>query len=307
MITYLECEKGFSEIGEWHPGCWVNVVEPDRDDLAVLISRFGVPEDFINDVSDIDERPRLEHSANWIFTILRIPVTCTDREIPFMTIPLGILVNGDYIITICNYPSFLITDFINHTQKRSLDILTAPDFILRLINSCAYWFLRHLKDVHNTVAAAEKELQQSIRNEDLFKLMNLQKSLVIFAASISGNNLLLERMNRVFGNTFDRELFDDVSIEMRQADTTTAVAIQMLDRTLDTYASVISNNVNAIMKRLTSISLILMIPTLIASFYGMNVDVGISPTSPWAFPAIIGVGFALSLITTLWLRQIKWL
>lgn len=111
----------------------------------------------------------------------------------------------------------------------------------------------------------------------------------------------------MYRSELDRDLFDDVRIELRQADMSVTIATQMLDRTLGTYASVISNNVNAIMKRLTSISLILMIPTLIASFYGMNVDVGISMDNHWAFTAIVSVGFLLSIVICLWLRKIKWL
>ena len=137
--------------------------------------------------------------------------------------------------------------------------------------------------------------------------MNMQKTFVIFATSISGNNILLERINRLYWDKLDKGLLEDVSIELRQADSTVTIATQMLDRTMDTYASVISNNVNAIMKRLTSISLILMIPTLIASFYGMNVDVGISMDNHWAFAGIVGAGFILAAITCLWLRKIRWL
>ncbi|MBD5234178.1 MAG: magnesium transporter CorA family protein [Bacteroidales bacterium] len=308
MITYLECEKGFSEIEEWHPGCWVKVVEPTQEEMNILENHFGLPEDFLNDISDVDERPRIERNDGWICTIIRIPITCdSDAAIPFITVPLGVMVKDDIIITLCYYKNFLTTDFIDHTQKRNIDIKAAPDFILRLLNSSAYWYLKDLRDVYRMVADAESELEQSIRNEDLLKIMNIQKSLVIFAAAISGNNILMERLNRMYAGELDRELFEDVSIELRQADTTAAIATQMLDRTLNTYASVISNNVNAIMKRLTSISLILMIPTLIASFYGMNVDVGISMENDWAFGAIAGVGLTLSVLTTFWLHKIKWL
>ena len=221
--------------------------------------------------------------------------------------PIGVMVNGDYVISVCYSRNILIPDFIEHTRKRSIGIGSAPDFILRLLNSSAYWFLNYLKDVHRMVAEAEGELRRSIRNEDLLRLMNLQKSFVLFATSISGNNILLDRIKRMYNDELDAELFEDVSIELRQANTTVTIATQMLDRTLDTYASVISNNVNAIMKRLTSVSLILMIPTLIASFYGMNVDVLISPDNRWAFPAIIGVGFTIAAIICLWLRKIRWL
>ena len=305
MVTYLKCSDGFSIVDEWTPGCWVNVETPTADELGRLKNRFGLPEDFLNDISDIDERPRVENNDGWSCTVLRIPVE--GEEIPFATIPLGVMVKDEYVVTVCFYHNTLIADFIDHTRKRHTTIGRSSDFILRLLKSSAYWYIRYLKDVKNIVAEAEVGLKKSIRNEDLLKLMNLQKTFVIFATSISGNNILLERINRVYGQDFDKELFEDVSIELRQADSTVTIATQMLDRTMDTYASVISNNVNAIMKRLTSISLILMIPTLIASFYGMNVDVGISMNNPWAFGAIIGAGFILAVITCLWLRKIKWL
>lgn len=307
MIKYLELNEGFSEIVEWTPGCWVNVEEPNAEELQLLTDKFGLPEDFLNDVSDVDERPRVERNNGWICTILRIPVVSVENDVPYTTMPIGVMVNGDYVISVCYSRNILIPDFIEHTRKRSIGIGSAPDFILRLLNSSAYWFLNYLKDVHRMVAEAEGELRRSIRNEDLLRLMNLQKSFVLFATSISGNNILLDRIKRMYNDELDAELFEDVSIELRQANTTVTIATQMLDRTLDTYASVISNNVNAIMKRLTSVSLILMIPTLIASFYGMNVDVLISSDNRWAFPAIIGVGFAISAIICLWLRKIRWL
>ena len=301
----MKYSEGFSAINEWTPGCWVNIETPTLDELTNLRARFGLPEDFLNDISDIDERPRVEHNDGWECIVLRIPVR--DNDMPFITIPLGIMIKDENIVTVCLYKNTLVSDFIEHTQKRHTAISSSSDFVLRLLKSSAYWYIRNLKDVKNIVADAEVDLKKSIRNEDLLKLMNLQKTFVIFATSISGNNILLERINRLYGKELDMGLLEDVSIELRQADSTVAIATQMLDRTMDTYASVISNNVNAIMKRLTSISLILMIPTLIASFYGMNVDVGISMENQRAFVSIIGAGFILAAITCLWLRKIRWL
>ena len=305
MITYLKYSEDFLITKEWAPGSWVNIENPTPDELTNLKAKFGLPEDFLNDLSDIDERPRVEHNDGWDCIVLRIPVK--DNDMPFVTIPLGVMIKDEYIVTVCLYRNTLISDFIEHTQKRHTTISSSSDFILRLLKSSAYWYIRYLKDVKNIVADAEGDLKKSIRNEDLLKLMNLQKTFVIFATSISGNNILLERINRLYGQDLDKELFEDVSIELRQADSTVTIATQMLDRTMDTYASVISNNVNAIMKRLTSISLILMIPTLIASFYGMNVDVGIPMDNHWAFACIVGAGFILAVITCLWLRKIRWL
>lgn len=305
MTTYLKYSEDFLITKEWTPGSWVNIETPTPDELTNLKARFGLPEDFLNDLSDIDERPRVEHNDGWDCIVLRIPVR--DNDMPFVTIPLGVMIKDEYIVTACLYRNTLISDFIEHTQKRHTTISSSSDFILRLLKSSAYWYIRYLKDVKNIVADAEVDLKKSIRNEDLLKLMNLQKTFVIFATSISGNNILLERINRLYRDELDKGLLEDVSIELRQADSTVTIATQMLDRTMNTYASVISNNVNAIMKRLTSISLILMIPTLIASFYGMNVDVGISMDNHWAFVCIVGAGFILAAITCLWLRKIRWL
>ena len=305
MITYLKYSEDFLIAKEWAPGSWVNIETPTPDELTNLKAKFGLPEDFLNDLSDIDERPRVEHNDGWDCIVLRIPVK--DNDMPFVTIPLGVMIKDEYIVTVCLYRNTLISDFIEHTQKRHTTISSSSDFILRLLKSSAYWYIRYLKDVKNIVADAEVDLKKSIRNEDLLKLMNLQKTFVIFATSISGNNILLERINRLYRDELDKGLLEDVSIELRQADSTVTIATQMLDRTMNTYASVISNNVNAIMKRLTSISLILMIPTLIAGFYGMNVDVGISMDNHWAFACIVGAGFILAAITCLWLRKIRWL
>ena len=305
MTTYLKYSEDFLITKEWTPGSWINIETPTPDELMNLKTKFGLPEDFLNDLSDIDERPRVEHNDGWDCIVLRIPVR--DNDMPFITIPLGVMIKDEYIVTVCLYRNTLISDFIEHTQKRHTTIRSSSDFILRLLKSSAYWYIRYLKDVKNIVADAEVDLKKSIRNEDLLKLMNLQKTFVIFATSISGNNILLERINRLYRDELDKGLLEDVSIELRQADSTVTIATQMLDRTMNTYASVISNNVNAIMKRLTSISLILMIPTLIASFYGMNVDVGISMDNHWAFGYIVGAGFILAVVTCLWLRKIRWL
>ena len=307
MLTYLKCENGLSKIGEWRAGCWVNIEDPTPDELTMLAAEFGLPEDFLTDISDVDERPRVERNEGWMCTVMRIPIESPDADIPFTTVPLGVMVKDDYIVSVCFHKSNLISDFIEHTQKRNTDIRTSPDFILRLLKSSAFWYLRYLRDLKKLVAEAESDLRRSIRNEDLLRLMSLQKSFVIFATSISGNNILLDRINMLYCQELDKELFEDVSIELRQAESTVTIATQMLDRTMDTYASVISNNVNAIMKRLTSISLILMIPTLIASFYGMNVDVGISMDNHYAFGVIVAIGFLLAVITCLWMRKIKWL
>lgn len=307
MIRYLRCDKGFNEVEEWFPGCWVNVTEPTPGELKKVQERFGIPEDFVDDISDPEERPHIETDSVWTLAIIRIPRYEPDSDLQFNTAPMGVMVKDDVIVTICNFDNDLTVDFIDHTQRRNIEIPSAPDFILRLLNSSAYWFMRYMKAIKLIREQAEDELERSIRNEDLLQLLQLQKALVLFATAIKGNLLVLERLRRMYPQTIGRELLEDVEIELRQADSTVEVANAMFDRTLDTYANVISNNVNAIMKRLTSISVILMVPTLIASFYGMNVDIGISSTNTMAFWVIIGVAILLTVLACVWLKRIHWL
>lgn len=307
MIDYLHNDHGYTSIDGWHPGCWVNVIAPTDKELQLLREQFHVPDDFLGDVYDPDERPRIERNDGWVLTIIRIPMYDSEQSIPFFTIPIGVMIKGDDIVTLCYYDNALTTDFILHTQKRCIDVHSPADFILRILNSSAYWFLRYQLELKTCVSAAETELQRSIRNEDLLQLMNIQKSIVIFATSIKGNLMILTRLKRLFYDNMDMELWEDVEIELRQADSTLDIASSILDRTLDTYASVISNNVNAIMKRLTSISVILMAPALIGTFYGMNVNVLINPDNPWAFPALVGLSVIVTLVICIWLKKIRWL
>lgn len=307
MIKYIVGDDGLKEVADWQERCWVNVVLPTEEELEILAERFGVPVDFLEDISDADERPRVERHDSGLLAIVRIPLYEENRSVPFFTVPVGIAVVGGCVTTICNFNNELSVDFVEHLKRRNISINSASDFIQRFLNSAAYWFLRYLKSINAEMDAEEIELERSVRNEDLTRLLKLQKSLVVFNTSIKGDLLLLERLKRVVGDEIDEDLFEDVDIELRQADSMVEVTTAMLDRTLDTYASVISNNVNAIMKRLTALSLVLMIPTLIASFYGMNVDIGIPIHNPWAFWIIIGVAGFLSVIGLFWFRRIKWL
>ena len=179
--------------------------------------------------------------------------------------------------------------------------------ILRIIYSSAVWFLKYLKQINNDVATAEKELEKSIRNEDLLQLMKLQKTLVYFNTSIRGNEVMIGRLKNIFQDTdyLDLELLEDVVIELKQAYNTVNIYSDILTGTMDAFASIISNNVNAIMKRMTSLSITLMIPTLIASFYGMNVDIHLEGF-PHAFVFIVLLSAILSAVTFIWFRKIKW-
>ncbi len=307
MRKYLYSENGFVEKPVWAPNCWVNVECPDDDDFRFLTQELKVPESFLEDIADTDERPRTDTEGNWLLTILRIPLQSDRPEAPFATVPIGIITNDEIIVSVCYHHTEMMPDFIQHTRKKNIVVNNKLDLILRIIYSSAVWFLKYLKQINNEVTHAEKELERSIRNEDLLRLMKLQKALVYFDTSIRGNEVMIGRLKNIFQDTdyLDMELLDDVIIELKQAFNTVNIYSDILTGTMDAFASIISNNVNSIMKRMTSLSITLMIPTLIASFYGMNVDIHIGK-SPYAFILIVLLSAALSAGTFVWFRKIKW-
>lgn len=287
-------------------GCWINVEQPSEADMAFLGGELGVPQDFLESIGDADERPRIERDEKWTLTIVRIPVVESESSYPFTTIPLGIIYNDTYAITVTMRRTEMIPDFIKHAGHRHIAILNRPDFILRIIFSSTYWFLNYLKHINRRQTEAEHRLRKSVRNNDLIDLMRLQKSLVFFNTSIQGNEVLLTHLENVYADEFNHELLEDVEIELQQAANTVKVYAEILSSTLDTYASVVSNNVNDIMKRMTAVSIVLMIPTLVASFWGMNVEV---PLGAWRFGfwAISAGSFVLSAAVYIILRRLRWL
>lgn len=308
MRTYLYCEAGFVEKTQWLPNSWVNVVSPDNDDFEFLTKTLKVPESFLDDIADTDERPRTDTEGNWLLTILRIPVQNNQNgSLPFTTVPIGIITNNEIIVSVCYHDTDLLPDFIEHTRKKNIAVRNKLDLIFRLIYSSAVWFLKYLKQINLDINAAEKELERSIRNEDLLRLMRLQKSLVYFNTSIRGNEVMIGKLRTIFQDTdyLDKELVEDVIIELKQALNTVNIYSDILTGTMDAFASIISNNVNTIMKRMTSLSIVLMLPTLIASFYGMNVDIHLEEV-PFAFSLIVLFSIGLSVMAFFIFRKIKW-
>ena len=158
MRTYLYSEAGFIEKSQWMPNSWVNVECPDDNDFDFLTQELKVPESFLEDIADADERPRTETEGNWLLTILRIPMQSSQHGIPFITVPIGIITNNEIIVSVCYHKTELISDFIQHTRRKGIVVNNKLDLILRMIYSSAVWFLKYLKQINNDVANAEKTL-----------------------------------------------------------------------------------------------------------------------------------------------------
>ncbi len=306
MRTYLSLEAGLSQLEQYTPKCWINIEFPDEDDLHFLTEELGVPSEFLADIADVDERPRTEKEDDWQLTILRIPLESNIQGLPYMTVPVGVITGKETTITVCYRKSQLIPDFISHIRRKGISITSQADFITRMIYSSAVWFLKYLKLIYLEINRAEKELEESVRNEDLMRIMRLQKSLVYFSTSIRGNEAMLGRLRTATrAGEIDPDLVEDVSIELRQAYNTINIYTDICNSTMDALGSIISNNVNTIMKRMTSLQIVLTIPTMIASFYGMNVDVYIAGWH-YSFVAIMIISVIISAIAFVLFKRIKW-
>lgn len=209
----------------------------------------------------------MEHDGNWRLTILRIPVRNTaGQSAPYITVPIGIISNNEILVTVCYHKSELVTDFVDHTRRRGIHVDDVANFTLRILYSSAYWYLQYLKDLNHRVTEAERHMERSIRNRDLLEMQGLQSTLVYFNTSVQGNIALIGRIRSIYGDRLDNDLLEDVEIELQQTDSTVKIYNDILESKLSSFASIISNNVNDIMKRMTGLSFVLMLPTLVASF-----------------------------------------
>ena len=237
MRNYWNFKGGLTQIDEWQPGCLVQVTCPVEDDVRFLEETLGMPDYFLTDVADADERARYDYDEGWLMIIVRIPhLKNISSRSPYTTIPLGIVIKGDVIITICNQETRMMLDFISHQKRRAEGFTDAADFVFRLFLSSSVWYLKYLKQVGAIMEKAKRNLDKQIDNKDLVGLSRLQDSLTYFATSIRGNETLLSKLKfRLPVDELDAELIEDVNIEMNQARETTAIYINILNSMMDTY------------------------------------------------------------------------
>jgi len=295
MKTYWNTQGGLSQLQEWQPNCWIQVTCPTEEDQRELEEKFGIPDYFITDISDTDERARYEYDDGWMLIIQRIPYVKEVRSrTPYTTVPLGIIHKRDVTITVCYYETNMMIDFVSYQQKRNVGFTDYVDMIFRLFYSSAVWYLKRLKQINLLIDKAKRNLDKDVNNESLIGLSRLQDSLTYFITSIRGNETLLSKLKfKLQIDELDADLIEDVNIEMTQARETAAIYSDILESTMDTYSSIINNNMNTVMRTLTSVTIIMMFPTLIASLFGMNLINGMEE-KPFGFimALVISIGTA---------------
>ena len=297
MKTFWNTNNGLTQIKEWQPNCWIQVTCPTEEDSQLLEEQYNIPDYFLSDISDTDERARYEYDDGWMLIILRIPYVKEVRSrTPYTTVPLGIIHKRDVTITVCYYETNMMIDFVSFQQKRAEGFTDHVDMIFRLFLSSAVWYLKRLKQISMLIDKAKRNLDREVNNESLIGLSRLQDSLTYFNTSIRGNEVLLSKLKfKLQIDELDADLIEDVNIEMTQARETTNIYSNILESTMDTYQSIINNNMNTIMRTLTSVTIILMLPTLISSFFGMNLINGMEQEW-WGFPVaiVITIGITVS-------------
>ena len=307
MKTYWNTNGSLNAIPEWQPNCWIQVTCPTEEDQQELEETYKIPDYFLSDISDTDERARYEYDDGWMLVILRIPYVKEIRSrTPYTTVPLGIIHKRDVTITVCNFETNMMIDFVSYQQKRGEGFVDYVDMTFRLFLSSAVWYLKRLKQINTLIEKAKKNLDQGVNNESLIGLSRLQDSLTYFITSIRGNETLLTKLKfKLQVDELDADLIEDVNIEMSQARETTNIYSNILESTMETYANIINNNVNKVMKMLTSITIILMFPTLITSMFGMNLINGMENWS-LGFPIALAICVFITLFFWWYFKRKSW-
>jgi magnesium transporter len=307
MIKIFKADGGSLErINKFEKGSWIDISQPTKAEITRVAGELALPESFLEKPLDINERPRIEIEGGWTLLVLKTPQATGENEsIPFITLPIGIIFSKDFIITVCSREDDVILKLY---QIKNFVTVNKNWIILQIFYLTAIQFLSHLRRISAQADLIERGLHRSMKNEELIKLLNLEKSLVYFTTSLRANELMIERLQRselLKLQQEDKELLDDVITENKQAIEMANIYSNILSGMMDAFASVISNNLNMVMKFLALVTIILMIPTLVASIYGMNIKLPFQ-NSPYAFFITMGASLILSALGIIIFFKRKW-
>ena len=311
MVKYFLKKNGVLEtLDKPEPSCWVNISPPfDKEELTKIATQFEIPLDFLTDSLDIDERSRYEREDEVRLIVVNTPLVNelnAENEAFYITVPIGIILTIDHIITISAYENPILQMFIDGKVKNFIPT-DEPAFVLKILEQNVFRFLNCLKKLNLKRNLIEKELYDSSKNKELRQLLCIEKSLVYFVNSLSANELLKMKMKRsdflkIRQDEDKTDLFEDIIIDNTQALEMSNVYSNILNGTMEAYASIISNNLNQVIQRLTLITIILMLPTVVAILYGMIFPL-LFKDSEYAFPFIIIFSIVISLLLALWFRR----
>ena len=288
-------------------GSWIHVVNPDSEDLQLVSMVTEIPTDVLKTALDTEERSHVEIEDNYIFVVINIPIILETDS--YDTLPLGIFITPDFIITLCIQETEVMRAFTENKYPLFYTFKKTR-FLFQILYRSATLFLRYLMQINRRTDDIEEILRHSMRNKEFFLLLELQKSLTYFTSALRSNGIVMERLMRLRRNTSlhhlikmyeeDEDLLEDVIIENKQAIEMVEMYSHILNSMMEVFASIISNNLNLVMKFLGSVTIILAIPTTIGGLWGMNVPVPLSD-SPYGFLVIGGTSLLVAGVTGYWL------
>ena len=298
----------FEEINEYRPGSWVDMINPSEEEIKTVCSNLNIQEDFIRYSLDSEEKARIDYEEDddTVLFIMDVPILeqVENHEI-YTTMPFGmIVVRDDFIITVSLKELDILKDFTINKVKGFATYMKSR-FILQVMYKNSSSYLNYLKLINRETEITENRLKTSMKNKELLKLLDLEKSLVYFITSLRANEAVMERTIKIKNIKLyedDEDILEDAIIENKQAIEMSKIYKDILDSTMDAYSSIISNNLNEVMKLLTSITIIISIPTLIASLWGMNVEVPFE-IEKYGFWILCGIAFVVTAVTIVLLNK----
>lgn len=292
------------------PGSWISLIHPSGQELNKVEEFTNAPHDFIRAPLDPEESSRIEVEDDHILILVNVPIDREDINEEYDTIPLGIIMTENYIVTICQHDNAVFDPFTKN-RFRTFSTFKRTRFVLQMLYRTAMLFLKDLRQMSRKSDMIEQDLRRSMQNKELFQMLNLQKGLTYYSMSVRSNRAVIERILRLCSNPQvrhiiklreeDEDLLDDVRVEYDQAVEMTQIQTDVLAGMMDAFASVISNNLNIVMKFLASVTIVMAVPSIISGLFGMNVQV------PWtnnqfgfAYACILTVGVVAAAIYVLW-------
>ena len=303
--TDIETNR-FEEVKEIKKGVWINLVNPSESEIKRVCTELNIEEDFIRYPLDYEEQARIDVEDNMTLFVIDVPIIEDIKDdTSYTTMPLGVIIVGDdYFITVSLKRNKVI-DAFEKNKIRGLYTYKKTRFLLQILYMNSACYLDNLKKINKEQEATVYLLQQSMKNRDLIQLLNLQNSLIYITTSLKSNEIVMEKTLR--GKVLkmyeeDEDILEDAIIENRQAIEMSKTYSDILTSTMDAYSSIISNNLNVVMKFLTSLTILISVPTLIASIWGMNVKVPFA-NSPYGFGIMMGISLVVALVAFIWLKK----
>ncbi|MCM3131009.1 MULTISPECIES: magnesium transporter CorA family protein [unclassified Paenibacillus] len=300
--------SGFTkEIHQFEKGCWIHLTNPSEQEKQKLVTELNIDLEFLHDALDDEEIGRIDMEENRVMLFVDIPLHINGGKDIYTTVPLGILIMEDYFVTVCLEETAVMNEFLQgkvkhfHTHMRTR-------FVLQILSSTSLYYLQYLKKINRKMEALELSLRRSMKNNELLTLLELQKSLVYFSTSLETNKLLIGRLlNGSYLKMYeeDKDLLEEVKVEIQQAIKMSEIYTAILGNIMNGFGSIISNNLNHVVKLLTAITIVITLPMVIGTYYGMNVALPFQD-SPTAFSIIMIISATITTITALWFWKKKY-